>query len=282
MDLIGKTAVVTGAGRGIGTGIATVLAKHGADLVLTDRDTAGAEETAAELRKTGRKVLVLQHDVTSWDSSQSIAERAIAEYGKIDILADFVRSDPGFEIELVPIPASHKLWRRDVDIAISLDRPERGRIVMRKLIDYDLRLYASRSYFGTGPLPASRKDLNRYPFVGYIEELLYTEELDFIRAISAGLRIVFRAATVHAQLDAVCRGVGLGVLPCFMARGAGVIPVLENEIAFRRTYWMLYSEDYRSQDRIRRVTDFIHDQTAQMAGRFHFQPEQTTTPPSTR
>jgi meso-butanediol dehydrogenase/(S,S)-butanediol dehydrogenase/diacetyl reductase len=86
MDLEGKTAVVTGAGRGIGTGIATILAKHGADLVLTDRDTAGAEETAAEIRKSGRKVLVLQHDVTSWESSQDIAKRAIAEYGKIDVL----------------------------------------------------------------------------------------------------------------------------------------------------------------------------------------------------
>src|SRR5690606_875496 len=79
-------AVVTGAGRGIGTGIATVLAKHGADLVLTDRDTAGAEETAAEIRKTGRRVLVLQHDVTSWESTQKVAETAIAEYGKVDIL----------------------------------------------------------------------------------------------------------------------------------------------------------------------------------------------------
>ena len=86
MDLEGKTAVLTGAGRGIGTGIATVLAKHGADLVLTDRDIAGAEETAAGLRKSGRKVLVLQHDVTSWESTQEVAQKSIAEYGKIDIL----------------------------------------------------------------------------------------------------------------------------------------------------------------------------------------------------
>jgi NAD(P)-dependent dehydrogenase (short-subunit alcohol dehydrogenase family) len=86
MDLEGKVAVITGAGRGIGTGIATVMAKHGADLVLTDRDTTGAEETAAEIRKLGRKVVVLQHDVTSWESSQTIADKAIGEFGKIDIL----------------------------------------------------------------------------------------------------------------------------------------------------------------------------------------------------
>ena len=86
MDLEGKVAVVTGTGRGIGTGIATVLAKHGADLVLTDREVSGAEETAVELRKAGRRVLVLEHDVTSWESSQEIARKAIAEFGNIDVL----------------------------------------------------------------------------------------------------------------------------------------------------------------------------------------------------
>jgi meso-butanediol dehydrogenase / (S,S)-butanediol dehydrogenase / diacetyl reductase len=43
-------------------------------------------KTAAELRRTGRKVLVLQHDVTSWESTQDVARKAITEYGKIDVL----------------------------------------------------------------------------------------------------------------------------------------------------------------------------------------------------
>ncbi len=86
MELESKVAVVTGAGRGIGAGIATVLAKHGADLVLTDRETSGAKETAELVRKTGRKVVVLQHDVTSWESTRSIAEASIAAFGKVDIL----------------------------------------------------------------------------------------------------------------------------------------------------------------------------------------------------
>jgi NAD(P)-dependent dehydrogenase (short-subunit alcohol dehydrogenase family) len=86
MELEGKVAVVTGAGRGIGAGIAMVLARHGADLVLTDRETSGAEETAVEIRRGGRKVLVLQHDVTSWESTETVARKAIAEFGQVDIL----------------------------------------------------------------------------------------------------------------------------------------------------------------------------------------------------
>jgi meso-butanediol dehydrogenase/(S,S)-butanediol dehydrogenase/diacetyl reductase len=86
MDLEGKIAVVTGAGRGIGAGIATVLARHGADLVLTDMDTSAAEEIAQSITKAGRKVLVLQQDVKNWSSCSSVAEKSISHFGHVDIV----------------------------------------------------------------------------------------------------------------------------------------------------------------------------------------------------
>lgn len=198
------------------------------------------------------------------------------------LLADLARTDPGFEIELVPVPAVHKLWRRDVDIAVSLDRPEGGRIVMRKLVDYDLRLYASPDYLGTHPVPSGRGDLMAHPFVGYIDELRYTEELDFLRHIAPDLRISFRAATVHAQLDAVRRGVGLGILPFFLAAPTELVPLLPEEIGFRRTYWLLYPEDFRAQDRIRKTAGFIHDRTTAMAADFLFEPGRGRTTDASR
>lgn len=82
------------------------------------------------------------------------------------ILPNLVAKNPAMEIELVPIPVAHKLWRRDVDIAITLDRPETGPLVMRKLTDYDLRLYAGPKFFETRERPKRREDLVNYPFVG--------------------------------------------------------------------------------------------------------------------
>lgn len=186
------------------------------------------------------------------------------------ILPQYMAADPSMEVELVPIPVTHKLWRRDVDIAISLDRPQTGRLVMRKLTDYDLRLYAGPAFFNDKPRPKSREDLRELPFVGYVDELLYTRELDFNTIILPGLNIVYRGATVKAQFDAVRGNVGLGVLPCFMARESDLEPVLPEEITFSRTYWLLYPEEYRDLERIRSVSDYIVGATRNMAAHFKF------------
>lgn len=186
------------------------------------------------------------------------------------ILPQFMAVHPAIEVELVPIPVTHKLWRRDVDIAISLDRPQTGRLVMRKLTDYDLRLYAGSAFFDERPRPKCRDDLRDLPFVGYVDELLYTRELDFNSTILPGLNTVYRGATVKAQFDAVRGNVGLGVLPCFIARNCELTPVLPSEITFSRTYWLLFPEEYRDLERIRKVSDFIFDTTRAMAEQFTF------------
>lgn len=186
------------------------------------------------------------------------------------ILPQMLRTSPGLQIELVPVPRTHKLWKRDVDIAISLDRPQTGRLIMRKLVDYDLRLYGAPELL-TDP-PQDVQDLTAYPFVGYIDDLLYTGELDFNRLIHPQLRTAYKAATVKAQLDAVRAGAGLGVLPCFMAAQTGLIPVLPEEVQFNRRYWLLYPEEFRDLARIRRVADFIVDGVRTSPVQFTYEP----------
>jgi DNA-binding transcriptional LysR family regulator len=173
------------------------------------------------------------------------------------ILPKILRDNPGLRVELVPVPRTHKLWKRDVDIAISLDRPQTGRLIMRKLVDYDLRLYGAPALLASPP--KSVEGLTNYPFVGYIDDLLYTGELDFNRLIHPQLQTVYKAATVKAQLDAVRAGAGLGVLPCFMAHQTELVPLLTDEVQFIRRYWLLYPEEFRDLQRIRRVADFIVD-----------------------
>jgi meso-butanediol dehydrogenase / (S,S)-butanediol dehydrogenase / diacetyl reductase len=82
-ELEGRVAVVTGAGSGIGEGIAKVLAREGADLVLTDVAVDNAERVASELGASA-----LEHDVTSWDSCMQMAERVLEDKGRIDVLVN--------------------------------------------------------------------------------------------------------------------------------------------------------------------------------------------------
>jgi meso-butanediol dehydrogenase / (S,S)-butanediol dehydrogenase / diacetyl reductase len=81
--LDGKVALITGAGSGIGRGIATVLARAGVVVVLTDLDATRVEQAAAELGGSA-----IEHDVTSWSSSHEAIGRVLREHGRIDILVN--------------------------------------------------------------------------------------------------------------------------------------------------------------------------------------------------
>ncbi len=84
----GKTAMVTGGGRGIGRGIVLELAKEGADIVIADIDQESATKTAAEVRDMGRQCSVVEVDVTDAESVRAGVEQAIAQRGRVDILVN--------------------------------------------------------------------------------------------------------------------------------------------------------------------------------------------------
>jgi gluconate 5-dehydrogenase len=87
-DLQGKIAIVTGAGRGIGKGIALTLAESGVDLAVTARTVREIEQTAAEIRQLGRKAAVIPADVTKADQVGQVVDKTLSHYGKIDILVN--------------------------------------------------------------------------------------------------------------------------------------------------------------------------------------------------
>ena len=88
-SLQGRTAVVTGAGRGIGAAIATALAGAGADVAVWDLDAAGAAEVAADLARTcGVRSLGLAVDVSDTASVDRAAGRVEAELGPVDVLVN--------------------------------------------------------------------------------------------------------------------------------------------------------------------------------------------------
>jgi len=87
-DLAGKVALVTGASRGLGQTFGRALARAGADLVITSRDPAALAPFEAEIQELGRRALSLALDVRNYDSIQAMVGKAIAHYGKIDVLVN--------------------------------------------------------------------------------------------------------------------------------------------------------------------------------------------------
>ena len=87
-ELEGRTALITGAGRGIGRAIAVAYAKEGADLSLAARSSSELEETAEECRKLGTQVLTTPTDVTDAGQVDRLVQATLDRHSKIDILVN--------------------------------------------------------------------------------------------------------------------------------------------------------------------------------------------------
>jgi len=83
-----RVAIVSGIGPGMGRDVSLALAREGADLVLAARTASKLGEVAAEVRATGRRALEVATDITRVDDCKRLVERAMAEFGRIDVLVN--------------------------------------------------------------------------------------------------------------------------------------------------------------------------------------------------
>ncbi len=109
-----KTALVTGAARGIGQAIAKQLAEEGADLILCDLKAEWLDETANAVTAIGRQALCVSADVSKSDEVTAAVKQAIDEFGKIDILVN----NAGITKDTLMMRMSEEDW--DAVIAINL------------------------------------------------------------------------------------------------------------------------------------------------------------------
>lgn len=176
---------------------------------------------------------------------------------------------PDLELQLVATPRIFSLSKREADIAVGLARPTEGRLAARKLIDYRLHLYAAERYLAeAGPI-RSPDDLKRCRIIGYIPDLIYAEELDYLPGVGADLKPAFESSNLVAQYRAAQAGAGLCILPDFMAReDPSLKPVLPEEIGLTRTFWLILHADLRDVLRIRTVADFIVEAVEKERGVF--------------
>ena len=174
---------------------------------------------------------------------------------RLGILAE---RHPELSLQIVALPGVVSLSKREADIAIHLSPPREGRLVARKLTDYRLGLYASPDYLHARPPLQRREDLPAHRFIGYIEDLLHAEELDYLRQGDIPIEAQIKSSNLIAQLHAARAGAGLCVLPHFIARDEpDLISVLPREVELTRAFWLVTHADLKGLARIRETMDFI-------------------------
>ena len=186
------------------------------------------------------------------------APEAFGTFCLSERIGGFSAQHPGLSIELVATPRAFSLSKREADLAIGLTRPATGRLHARKLADYELGLYGAPTYIARCGRPDGKPDLHRHRFIGYIDELVFSPELDYFTEILPGLQPSIRISNVITQMTAAQSGAGLCILPCFMAdRHSDLVRLLRESVQITRTYWLLTHADMAHLNRIKTTAEFI-------------------------
>ena len=179
-------------------------------------------------------------------------------------LALFAQQHPKLVIDLLAMSRLVHLSRREADIVISLERPVRGPAVVTKLTDYTLRLYASKRYLAEHKTISTREDLEGHTFVSYVDDLLFSKELQYLDELYRPEQFALRSTSIIAQYRAVVAGAGIAVLPAFIAEpDANLECVLPAQANFTRSFWMSMPEETKHYLRIRVVWDFLRTTVAE-------------------
>ncbi|TDL79474.1 LysR family transcriptional regulator [Palleronia sediminis] len=163
------------------------------------------------------------------------------------VCASLVRDHPGLEIEIVALPRIFDLGRREADMAIAVSRPVAGRLTVQKIADYRLSLAAHRDYLAAAPRLDGLDDLARHRIVGYVPDMIFDRELDYLGEI--GVETAHLASSsVAVQAQWIAQGAGVGIVHDFtLPRSPGVVRVLPDKVRLTRAFWLVrHAEDARS------------------------------------
>ncbi|WP_228282682.1 LysR family transcriptional regulator [Brevibacterium atlanticum] len=175
---------------------------------------------------------------------------------------------PEIDVELVTTSNLLSYAVGEFDIAVTLHRPERPGFSMTHLCEYDLRLYGNSRYLDQNPPISEERDLSAHDIVWFVESLLDLPELQSAQGLATKANIVFRTTNLFAQVEAAASGVGLGLLPCFLAHhDSRLQPVLHSRVRARRSFWMIVPSRLANTERVSAVCEHLVAMARAEAGR---------------
>ncbi|MEM9392420.1 MAG: LysR family transcriptional regulator [Pseudomonadota bacterium] len=158
------------------------------------------------------------------------------------VCAALAKTHPDLEIQIVALPRVVNLTKREADMAITVSPPETGRLTVQKLSDYALHLAGHRELLASHPV-AGLEDLQAHRIVGYIPDMIFDRELDYLAELGLGpARLTSNSVAV--QLNLLRAQAGLGVVHDFALPVASDLQlVLPDLVALRRSFYLVRHAD---------------------------------------
>lgn len=185
------------------------------------------------------------------------ATDGVASYVLPQVCADISARHPELELQIVALPRVINLSRREADMAVTVSPPQTGRFTTRKITDYHLHLAASRDYLARHAPITGPEALSGHRIVGYIPDLIYYPELDFLGQLGLE-RVNLASNLVSVQLGFLRRGGGIGVTHDFILPFAPELEkVLPESLRFTRAFHLVRHEADARVERLRLVGEEV-------------------------
>ncbi len=247
------------------------------DTKLFERRTTGAVLTPAGesllLRVERMESEVLQADRLQASDTLSGTVRIGAPdgFGTFHLareLGTFANKHPTLTVQLVPLPRTFSLSRREADLIVTIERPKISRAIMKKLTDYSLSVYAAKAHLKRHGNIQSTDDLTDRLFVTYVEDITYSRALDYTSELGKIMSRHYECGSVVAQMEAVRSGAGIGILHDYAAAQYPELVRVLPETRFSRTYWLVSHPDSHDTRRVSEVYRFIVDSVKSQGSKF--------------
>ena len=170
-----------------------------------------------------------------------------ANYLLPQVCAAIAAENPGLEIQVLALPRVVNLSKREADMAITVSRPQAGRLTVQRVSDYRLHLAAP-----INETIETMDDLKGHRVVGYIPDMIFDKELDYLGELGAnGVQVASKSVAV--QVMALRSGAGVGIMHDFALPFAPELKrVLVDEVSLTRSFYLVRHASDRSSDRLNR------------------------------
>ncbi|KIZ34048.1 MULTISPECIES: LysR family transcriptional regulator [Rhodopseudomonas] len=237
-----------------------LFARHQTGYFLTD----AGREVLRDAETVEESILSLERGATGLDKAPAGAVRlatsdSLATDLIIPAMPAFRERYPRIRLEIVTSTVAAELGRHEADIALRVVRPTRGNLKVRRVGHMTYSVYGSRAYVEQFPF-IEGEPLGGRHFITWDESHAHLPAAVWLAREHPDCQIALTTTSLPTQIAAVRAGLGLAVVPDFLAVGEDFIRVIPADQMFSNDVWLVTHADLVASARIRAVSDFLADQ----------------------
>lgn len=239
------------------------------DARLFIRTPEGLSPTAAAIailplaEDAERSFLAIQRHAGNSDSVVAgrvrlTASEAFSDY-LVRHLSQLQERYPALTVEILGGNRVFDIARGEAEIAVRMTATTQSELICRRVGDAGWSLYASEEYVARCGVPDLSTDLSGHEVIGFDESLAGTPGAQWLNTYGKAAHIPLRGNSIRAVMSAAVVGIGIAMVPCFLAATEPALRRLNPQLVDTRGIWLVFHPSVAQTARVRAVIDFVAD-----------------------